>query len=276
MNSRSKGSGSKLSLPQLEAKLLVASRHTCCICWKSKEVQIHHIVPKELGGDDSEDNLIVICLNCHSEAHTRKDMARNLSPLTLKLYRETWLDLVRRFPCDPAAAAIHAETDLTIIRSVLKAAHRRALYFPFDQEFFPSMFDSLDDFRLEIQRIGFGLLRDQKAREHVHQIYKALIELGAFGPGRQDICNFGYFGKDALATIDLKRKTVCFHVNELAKLAGLPEVIPEHADIDFDEIRRVRRRQGDRRCFGRFDDGQECQCCDFRVQCIEASAASNS
>ena len=34
----------------LEAKLLVESRNTCNICWRSKEVEIHHIVPVELGG----------------------------------------------------------------------------------------------------------------------------------------------------------------------------------------------------------------------------------
>ena len=76
---------------ELEAKLLVESRHTCNICRKSKEVQIHHI--DNDCSNSSEDNLIVVCLNCHSTTHTTKKLAKNYSPETLRLYKKEWTDL---------------------------------------------------------------------------------------------------------------------------------------------------------------------------------------
>ncbi len=120
MAKRKKISGS------LEAKLLVESHCTCNVCWHSKEVEIHHIVPVELGGENTEANLIVVCLNCHSAVHTKKDMARNLKPKTLLLYKETWLDLLKRYPSFPSQIT-DKENDTKTIRSIFAQGHRRAM-----------------------------------------------------------------------------------------------------------------------------------------------------
>jgi 5-methylcytosine-specific restriction endonuclease McrA len=42
------------------------------VCRKSRfeaALQIHHIIPREDGGDDSADNLILLCSNCHGLYH---------------------------------------------------------------------------------------------------------------------------------------------------------------------------------------------------------------
>jgi len=83
---------------EIEAKLLVESKHTCNICRKNNDVQIHHI--NEDSSDSSEDNLIVVCLNCHSAVHTKRSLAKNYSPETLRLYKKTWTDLVRKSPLE--------------------------------------------------------------------------------------------------------------------------------------------------------------------------------
>ena len=43
----------------------------CEICGYSfsPALQIHHIIPISLGGDNSEDNVICLCPNCHKETH---------------------------------------------------------------------------------------------------------------------------------------------------------------------------------------------------------------
>lgn len=42
----------------------------CKICNKKTDyLEIHHIVPKSRGGSNSENNLISICIDCHSLAH---------------------------------------------------------------------------------------------------------------------------------------------------------------------------------------------------------------
>jgi hypothetical protein len=42
----------------------------CKICnKKSNYLEVHHIIPKSRGGDDSHNNLIKICSICHGKAH---------------------------------------------------------------------------------------------------------------------------------------------------------------------------------------------------------------
>lgn len=47
-------------------------RRTCCVCRKPRRpIVIHHLVRWEESRSHSKDNLVVLCPNCHSEAHTR-------------------------------------------------------------------------------------------------------------------------------------------------------------------------------------------------------------
>jgi hypothetical protein len=270
-----KSSRKRSPIPEeLEAKLLVESRNTCNICWKSKEVQIHHIIPVEFGGDNSEDNLIVVCLNCHSDVHTQRDMARNLKPRTIRLYKETWLDLLARYPLVPANLA-DEQNDLRTIREILQQGHRRGLYFPFHLETPQAMFHSLDEFRLYLQRCGYKLLVDTGAREHAGELYKALLEISFFDPGSRDsgFCMHGMFGREDLALLELKCKKARFHVNELSKLAGYKEEII--SDDEFNRMRLdvYRGRDHSKHCFAHFTpDNPECAACEFRGECIELSA----
>ncbi len=73
--------------PNLKDKLLVAASHACTICGRSP-VQIHHIDGNP--SNNSEDNLIVLCLNHHDEAEkskTSKGLSSNLSPSALLEYK---------------------------------------------------------------------------------------------------------------------------------------------------------------------------------------------
>lgn len=256
---------------KLEAQLLVESRNACNICWQSKEVEIHHIVPVKLGGDNSEGNLIVACRNCHSVAHTKKEMARNLRPKTLLLYKETWLDLLRRYPSFPSAIG-EKENDLQTIREILKQGHRRALFFPFHQETPWDMFHSIDALRVFIQKSGYKLIQNAQAREHIASMYKALLELPGYSPRvwREMECLHGFFGRDRLATVDIKRKTVCFHLNQLARVAGYDRDIISEDEFEKAEFEIDAPRV--QRCYGNIqEDSQECRDCDFRNECLEAS-----
>lgn len=72
---------------QLKNKLLVEAGHTCSICGHSG-VQIHHIDGNP--ANNSEDNLIVLCLMHHDEAEKSKSgkgLSANLSPTALRDYK---------------------------------------------------------------------------------------------------------------------------------------------------------------------------------------------
>lgn len=71
----------------IEDRLLVEANHRCTVCGE-EDVIIHHIIPKEEGGTDTEDNLIVLCQKCHDLAHSKKRVTRGLSPEHLKMYKE--------------------------------------------------------------------------------------------------------------------------------------------------------------------------------------------
>ena len=198
-------------------------------------------------------------------------MARNLKPKTLLLYKETWLDLLRRYPSFPVQIA-DKENDMATIRAILAQGHRRALFFPFDQETPPEMFHSLDAFRVFIQTSGFKLIRNDEAREHIAAIYKALLELPAYSRNawHEIECLHGYFGRDRLAALDLKRKTICFRLNQLARLAGYDrDIISEDefqkGGFELDTVRV-------QRCYGNIkEESSECGRCDFKTECLEAS-----
>lgn len=51
-------------------KLLVEAQHRCTVCYE-KCFEIHHIVEQAEGGGDDENNLIVMCPNCHQHRYHR-------------------------------------------------------------------------------------------------------------------------------------------------------------------------------------------------------------
>lgn len=83
---------------EIAAKLLVRCGRHCCICRRFSpiQLQVHHIEEQGKGGDDAEDNLIALCLTCHSDVHTQKPFTRRFTVTELKLHRDQVIDMVSR------------------------------------------------------------------------------------------------------------------------------------------------------------------------------------
>ena len=72
---------------RVAAQLLYEADHACCICRNKKfDVQIHHISGRM---DSRPVNLIVVCLNCHSEVERKGGLGRAYSPAELRRYKES-------------------------------------------------------------------------------------------------------------------------------------------------------------------------------------------
>ncbi len=71
-------------------RLMVMCGRRCCICrrFRPTKLQVHHIVERSNGGNDSEDNLIVVCLSCHSDVHTKVPFARRFTVGELNGHRD--------------------------------------------------------------------------------------------------------------------------------------------------------------------------------------------
>ena len=79
---------------ELAAKVLYASDRTCCICRSEQDhTQIHHI--DEDPSNNTYSNLAVICLHCHSDAHTKGAFVRGLNPELIRLYNSSWRAIVK-------------------------------------------------------------------------------------------------------------------------------------------------------------------------------------
>src|SRR3982751_1782520 len=77
-------------------ELLAACHRRCCICHRLCGVKIEtdHIVPRSEGGDDSINNAIPVCFDCHAEIHSYNDQhprGRKFRPEELRQHRDQWL-----------------------------------------------------------------------------------------------------------------------------------------------------------------------------------------
>jgi len=112
----------------LAAKVMFASDRTCCVCRLERhKVQLHHI-----DGDPSNnaiDNVAVICLHCHSDAHTTGAFVRNLTPELIRLYNSSWRDIVRLRLRPPAEGAGKMELAAEAFLEASLDAHRWRVWF---------------------------------------------------------------------------------------------------------------------------------------------------
>lgn len=62
---------------QTRRKIEQAWNYQCAICGNNDFLEVHHIIPKEKGGTDDYDNLILLCARCHSGIHKRQYNPQN-------------------------------------------------------------------------------------------------------------------------------------------------------------------------------------------------------
>ena len=101
---------------KLAEQMLVSCGRRCCICrrFEPLHLQVHHIRPRSAGGEDSLDNLIVVCLTCHSDIHTQTQLTRRFTEDELKGHRDSLVRLVgegkltegQRHPIDDIAHSV--------------------------------------------------------------------------------------------------------------------------------------------------------------------------
>ncbi len=77
-------------------KLLYESKRTCCVCRDNTQpIIIHHIEEWHISKNNSESNLVVLCLRHHDEAHTKKSLSINLSAKQILTSKQTWLSYIK-------------------------------------------------------------------------------------------------------------------------------------------------------------------------------------
>lgn len=55
--------------PEVRKRVLERDGHKCVRCGRSFCLQIAHYIPRSLGGLGIEQNLVTLCLECHTKEH---------------------------------------------------------------------------------------------------------------------------------------------------------------------------------------------------------------
>lgn len=93
-----------MGFPEKQAsRLLVECARRCCICHKfcGVKMELAHIEQRADSNDDSIENAIPVCFECHAEIglyNPRHPRGRRFSSEELRLHREQWLRLCRENP----------------------------------------------------------------------------------------------------------------------------------------------------------------------------------
>ncbi len=79
----------------IKEDILVKSARHCCVCRQhaGRNVEVHHIIPKGEGGEDTFENAIPLCFNCHSEAghyNPQHPKGTKFSRPELRKHKEEW------------------------------------------------------------------------------------------------------------------------------------------------------------------------------------------
>ena len=78
-------------------KLLYEAKWTCCICRdNTRSIILHHINEWHKSRDHSEENLVVLCLEHHNDAHTKKGLSVSLSKEQIINAKERWTNEVSK------------------------------------------------------------------------------------------------------------------------------------------------------------------------------------
>jgi hypothetical protein len=73
----------------LNDRLMVANRHTCCICRQPRHpVEKHHI--DEDPSNNEWNNLAVVCRNCHGLISAKGNLGARYSPGEVLRYKQDW------------------------------------------------------------------------------------------------------------------------------------------------------------------------------------------
>lgn len=92
------------------SKLLFDNRFQCCVCREpSLSIIVHHIDEWARSRSHAPDNLAVLCLAHHGDAHSKKELGQNLDPKTLMSMKVAWEAEVKRFDSESILKAMRLD-----------------------------------------------------------------------------------------------------------------------------------------------------------------------
>ncbi len=181
----------------LAAEILVRSARHCCICrrFRPLHLQVHHIIEKRNEGSDEVDNLIPICVSCHSDVHSGTTLTRRFSVEELKRHRDAVFALVAegRLPASEVSREAVESITARLVKEVLSNAaySKNAVAVPSTRAVDLLLASVCEDapIRFALSEDGFGFtivvgqrlyLREREGEEETPRELESLVSLGLF------------------------------------------------------------------------------------------------
>jgi len=103
--------GSRPPIPRANLlRVLNESKWTCCVCRRTAiPIVVHHIIQWAQTKDHSEENLVLVCVEHHDEAHSKRSLSLTMSPTRLRDQKSQWLELARTMDARAILGLANAE-----------------------------------------------------------------------------------------------------------------------------------------------------------------------
>ena len=108
---------------EIKEQAAIASKRICCICKKfcGRNMEFNHIVPRSQGGEDTFENCIPVCFDCHSDVghyNIKHPKGNKYSQQELTIYRDEHYQKVKEGYYDNVKYDDYDEEDIRIIKSI--------------------------------------------------------------------------------------------------------------------------------------------------------------
>lgn len=106
-------------------RALVDSGRCCCLCHKfcGIKMELHHIKQKADGGEDTYENCIPLCFDCHAEVkayNSRHPKGRQYKDSELVLHRNNWYEKLRATNQNSSSNFNYRKLDIEIYNKIKK------------------------------------------------------------------------------------------------------------------------------------------------------------
>lgn len=128
-----------------EAILVACGRH-CCICHKfcGTKIELHHIVLESEGGDNSLDNCVPVCFDCHADMRSydhKHPKGTKYSRSEVRKHRDNWFEKIRTHNGRPISDNSNAQDAATYKQLIQDLEYQTVMQFMHFHDFATS-FDS--------------------------------------------------------------------------------------------------------------------------------------
>ena len=173
---------------EVSEKALVCCGRCCCLCHKfcGVKIELHHIKQKADGGDDSFDNCIPLCFDCHAEVKSynpHHPKGRQITESELKKHRDEWYKKKAETPTYEYNDELRQlDKDLFVelvkllnLNSFMYFAETHNFAFPFSQ----STLEALDQFCFFWRRPEYEFADSdiESIRAQLYELMKSFSEL---------------------------------------------------------------------------------------------------